>query len=649
MPNLAELNVIVGGDVKPLEVALNNAKKGLVSFAGTAKAIADLKPFSAATAGAIEAAKSVDVLKNTLAQLKIEQASVTNPQELLAYNNAIEAVTTEIKALTTASGQAGGASEAFSSAFDQVRQLAYILPGIGIAGIFSAAFEAIAAAAKEMNFFASQSELVTEAIKEQNDAFAQSAGNVAKELTQMQALVQAGRDETLTREQRNNAIKELQRIYPGVLENITAENIGSQQATIAINSLTDAIVRKSKAEAIAGLISKTQAQIYELQNKPLEENLKMLDYIKASLMNAGSGSISLVTDAIKNQQTNLTELNTLLDGYIKNLNEVTVEQAKAGDFGKFVKPATAKDIKTISDVLAELKNRLSLIGAEENVFGTNLDPERINAIKSAITSLLGIKVSGTSDTVQALIDQMKTLQDNIDNARRKLDLFLLKGGDKGPGKAPATGNPVVPLLQLGEDSNKVFEKAEEKGKAAIEKMKKTLEDALRNTFEDVAVSVGESLGALFSGKTNPFEALGKTLGNAIKALGAQLIKLGTTAAVIQEALSKLFSGPGKAFALIAGGIALTAIGSAISNLGVTPHAEGGIFDKPTMIGSHLFGEKGPEVLLPLGRLQSMLGGMGNGQNIQVNGTIGLGYDKLLVAIQRADKYTGRNYGNFNNG
>ena len=212
MPNLAELNVIVGGDVKPLEVALNNAKKGLVSFAGTAKAIADLKPFSAATAGAIEAAKSVDVLKNTLAQLKIEQASVTNPQELLAYNNAIEAVTTEIKALTTASGQAGGASEAFSSAFDQVRQLAYILPGIGIAGIFSAAFEAIAAAAKEMNFFASQSELVTEAIKEQNDAFAQSAGNVAKELTQMQALVQAGRDETLTREQRNNAIKELQRI-----------------------------------------------------------------------------------------------------------------------------------------------------------------------------------------------------------------------------------------------------------------------------------------------------------------------------------------------------------------------------------------------------------------------------------------------------
>jgi hypothetical protein len=44
--------------------------------------------------------------------------------------------------------------------------------------------------------------------------------------------------------------------------------------------------------------------------------------------------------------------------------------------------------------------------------------------------------------------------------------------------------------------------------------------------------------------------------------------------------------------------------------GTTPHAEGGIFTKPTMIGSHIFGERGPEALIPLDRLGDYTGHIG---------------------------------------
>ena len=65
--------------------------------------------------------------------------------------------------------------------------------------------------------------------------------------------------------------------------------------------------------------------------------------------------------------------------------------------------------------------------------------------------------------------------------------------------------------------------------------------------------IGETIGNILSGKKNPFAELGKMLGGAIKALGAQLIKLGVAAKVIQDAISKLIGTPGSAIAVIVGG------------------------------------------------------------------------------------------------
>lgn len=60
--------------------------------------------------------------------------------------------------LDSASGKAKLFGGALSGAFSQIRTLAYILPGIGIAGLFNLAFEAIAKAVDELGLFTDKTE-----------------------------------------------------------------------------------------------------------------------------------------------------------------------------------------------------------------------------------------------------------------------------------------------------------------------------------------------------------------------------------------------------------------------------------------------------------------------------------------------------------
>lgn len=593
MPSLGNLNVEIGANLQPLEAGLNKAKSQLSDFGRTATtnlngADASLKnlyqhldnltaSLSKTRFGTAQFKElETEITKTTvrIEALEVAELGAAKAGQALAVSNA---------EVASSSRTLGGGLNVLKDGFGLIRQAAYLLPGIGIAGIFDVIGQAVIAAAEEMNLFSVQSKIVTEAIKDQNEAFASGAGNVTKELTQVQALIQAGRSEVLTRDQRNNAIKELQRIYPGILDNITAENIGSQQATIAINKLTDAIVRKSKAEAIASLISKTQENIFEQQNKPLADQLTIFDKIKAALKSAGNvgGAAEAANIALENQATNVSELTQLLDGYVKQLNAVVVQQTAAGDF-QIIKPDKIANVEKAKKAVNELKDDL-------------------------------------------------------------LNLYNLKGAVQAPG-APETKTPLVPLTTLGDKTLKGIESNANKAATVAAK---SFKDIFQSTFEGLFDSIGQSIGDALSGKENPFEAFAKFLGGALKGIGQQLVAFGVEAELIKLALKNPFvkANPGL---LIAGGIALEAIGAAFENSisnKTTPHAEGGVFTGPTQIGSHLFGEAGPEFLVGQNKLQQLLQETGARSNhVTVDGNISLGYNEIKIALSRADRYRGRNYG-----
>jgi hypothetical protein len=95
------------------------------------------------------------------AQRAAKNLSITNPGSSQAKTAAAEALAlnTQLQAIDKTVGQSqknvGNYGSAFGKIFGQIRQLAYILPGIGVAGLFNLAFEGIEKLIDKLKEFAS--------------------------------------------------------------------------------------------------------------------------------------------------------------------------------------------------------------------------------------------------------------------------------------------------------------------------------------------------------------------------------------------------------------------------------------------------------------------------------------------------------------
>lgn len=633
MPNLAELNVVVGADVKQLDAGLQEAKQSLTSFATSANT-----GLSKTAQSALNASNDIKTLTNTIALLGREQAQVSaqNIEGFRAYELAIQEAKIKLNELKSvqlqeipvakavaasnieiaeSSTKLSGGLSSLKSGFSLVRQAAYLLPGIGIAGIFSLAFEGISAAAQALDLFNDRAKVAAEETKKYSDELASIDQNSRKaadsELSHARVLITVAQDNAAALSIRKDAVNELQKLYPSYLGNLSAEKILTGDITAQVNALTQAIISKSLAEAAEKKFAESSSRIYDLM-------LKRKDAVTA---------LTIAQN----------DYNAAIDYYSKH-----------SKFGIPGSDAPAKGVSELHKRLLDAKDALN----EINTLRYQADADQAQFLNDAakFAEQAGdLFIKPTNKQTEALQKQTKAVKE-LHAAYQGLNLFNLRGGATAPNARDATGGtntPVNALTGLGDQANKAFEAAEAKGKAAISRIGTELQQQMTSIFENLAVGIGESIGDLFTGKANILQTLGKVLGAGIKALGAQLIKLGITAQVIQNAIKNLLATPAGPFVLIAGGIALEAIGTAISNLGIQQHAEGGIFDKPTLIGSHLFGEKGPEVLLPLNRLSAMLGGMGNRgsqpdvimHRIQGN--------ELLIWLERSQRSHNRNYGTSN--
>lgn len=90
-------------------------------------------------------------------------------------------------------------------------------------------------------------------------------------------------------------------------------------------------------------------------------------------------------------------------------------------------------------------------------------------------------------------------------------------------------------------------------------------------------------------------------------------------------------------AILAGVLAL--VGSAFKK--VPKFADGGIVSGPTMamVGEYSGAKRNPEIIAPLDRLQSMIGGAGG--NVNVSGEFVVRGQDLVLALQRAEQFKGR--------
>jgi hypothetical protein len=176
----------------------------------------------------------------------------------------------------------------------------------------------------------------------------------------------------------------------------------------------------------------------------------------------------------------------------------------------------------------------------------------------------------------------------------------------------------------------------------LQEANRIIQNSFQNLFEDLATSFGEFL-ANTETSGDPLEKLfGGILGSVggfMDALGKSIIAIGIAKLKLDAALFS-FNGP----AAIAAGFALVAAGAAtksIAKQGFAAFADGGIVSGPTLglVGEYPGASTNPEVIAPLDKLKSLIGGRGDGDGFIAETRIS-GRD-LAIVLNRYNKDNAR--------
>lgn len=118
--------------------------------------------------------------------------------------------------------------------------------------------------------FISKTDKATEAQKELNKVNAEAATQCRSEIVELSSLVNIAKDKSASDAARMDAIKKLQEKYPGYLDNLSLENIYSQNAATSIANLTNMILDQAKARILLAKVEEIQRKKEEMKKEYLE-------------------------------------------------------------------------------------------------------------------------------------------------------------------------------------------------------------------------------------------------------------------------------------------------------------------------------------------------------------------------------------------
>jgi uncharacterized protein YukE len=166
----------------------------------------------------------------------------------------------------------------------------------------------------------------------------------------------------------------------------------------------------------------------------------------------------------------------------------------------------------------------------------------------------------------------------------------------------------------------------------VEQLNQTLQSTFSQLNIDMVSAFAENIGEMLAGGEFDFSKLGNILADGLSTIGKALIAFALTSGAAME----LFKDPKTWPIALAAGIAAVAAGSflksKLNDNKATAFANGGIVSGPTMglVGEYPGAQNNPEVIAPLDKLKSMIGGGGGGAFV-------LRGQDLLLSINRAQK------------
>lgn len=584
-----------------------------------------------------------DKVETFRAKLELLNASALKGAPGKALAQDLKLATAELKTLETQAGIAGTATtNAFTKAYSGIRQLAYILPGIGIAGIFNLLGEGL------INLFNHTKE-VDQATKDYQDTVNKVIGSTAEEATRVEVLVSALQSGKLSRQETKGAIQELQRIAPDYFSSLKAEKSNIDQITAAYNNYNNALVKSIENQLkTADLTKAIQDRLTAANNFPAADAfVKQQQALGKSLNDIVTDNTKAfkesVTQAIQQSQqasdlgikgtrnlgkaikenadtnkaatkSQIEGLDTLLVALQKEQEILkTIDVTKSG-----IKAPGINDDAALNKQIAAINKEISALEElRKQGVATRADVQELFTLKIAKVDLELPKTGFTPAQATALKDK---LQDEATKALAadgfKIDVpqIFVKNLDKIPLVLPDkaividTESALKSAIAAGKGMGLVLRKGLADGLKQVdvtESVNALLNSSLVTGLENLGSAIGAAITSGNFGKV--LQSVGNTVGQFIIDLGKILIQSGIKIAAIKNGFKVLAENPVLA---IAAGIAAVAIGTIIKNAASnsaskspTFFAAGGIVTGPT---NAIIGEAGPEVVFPLNQLDRFL-------------------------------------------
>lgn len=280
-----ELTIELGEKLLPI------AKYGVTTASFTVKALSELINFSTRywkvlvpLAVAI-ATYNVALKWNTVVMAKNKVVKMWHiamdkaHTAIIAAKNAVLTVTSTVYALLTGKISLATAAQT-------------LLNKVVKANPYVAAATAMAALTSVIIAFISKTDKATESQKELNKVNAEAATQCRSEIVELSSLVNIAKDKTASDAARMDAIKKIQEKYPGYLDNLSLENIYSQNAATSISNLTNMILEQAKARTLL-------AKIEEIQRKKEDVNKEYLDSFWGKLWHGFKARVKTSWDTFK--------------------------------------------------------------------------------------------------------------------------------------------------------------------------------------------------------------------------------------------------------------------------------------------------------------------------------------------------------------
>ena len=387
--------------------------------------------------------------------------------------------------------------------------------------------------------------------------------SIASDLSNIDLLTTAIKDENTSLEDKKTLLSKLQKTYPGYYDEIDETTLSTQTLNAATETLTKNLLQTAKLTAYKDKLTEIASKLIEIENR---EGVDLTTNVAVEIgMNAIFGPLGAIISTVT---------------------------------------GATQELKTSIQENIDVTEYEELLKLQEKITAETIDLEK--AVLKTNASLEKLKHGDDDDDDDDDGDGGSGVGGN--NSPTKEDIYIMEDFQSAISETSLVWDTYAHSMSNAEDQFKgiVFWQTE------LTDNQKLLNAGI-GMFGDVLTS---SLDSALNSQENFFDVFIKNIKKAITSL------------LIQLAVMSLIN------MMMGGGAAAFSIASLKTNLGslmgVSAFAEGGLVTGPTtaLIGEGIGTNAGnPEVVAPLDKLKSMMGG-GNNSNITVTGKL-IGSDIFL--------------------